>query len=326
MRKIILRSISVLLRYGIGIGLIAYLYKTKQIDFKVLQTIDIQTACIALILSFSQLFLSAWRVKMLLASQQIFVGFWRCTIYNAIGIFYSTLLPGAMSGDALRAYYFWQCKQTSNCTKSSLIAALVTDRLIGTVALLFVGLVAATVSAKTMGLSSQSLILLWVAFVGGLGVYLLICRSHQYRWKTTGTRFAFIADASKRFLAALDLSAYPPLVLWSSVLFSALIQISSVLVIFLFAVRLGSGLDFGPVMAVSSIGFLVNALPISPGGLGVGEGSFDFLFGMLGGKYGSNVFLISRIFLFAPAILGAIFAVQLLGSRSKASHLQQSVT
>lgn len=317
MRKVILRSGSVLLRYGIGVGIIVYLYKSKQIDFNVLKSIDNQTACIALILCIFQLFLSAWRIKILLASQQIFVSFSRCTIYNAVGIFYSTLLPGGMSGDAPRAYYFWRCKQTSNCTKSSLIAALVSDRFIGTLSLLFVGLVAATVSAKKIGMTTQGLMAFWIMFIGGVCVYLLICGSHKYSWKIPG----------KRLLERLDLRAYPPSVLWSSVLFSVLIQISSILVIYLFARRLGSGLDFGQVMAVSPIGFLANSLPVSPGGLGVGEGSFDFLFSMVGGQYGSNVFLISRVFLFSPAILGGIFALQLLvGWRGGVSPHREPVT
>ncbi|MHB1220388.1 MAG: lysylphosphatidylglycerol synthase transmembrane domain-containing protein [Gammaproteobacteria bacterium] len=322
-KSVVLRSSSVLLRYGIGAGIIAYLYKTKQIDFNVLQTIDSQVACFALILCLFQLFLSAWRVKMLLASHQIVVSFSHCTIYNAVGIFYSTLLPGGMSGDAVRAYYFWRYKQTGPCTKSSLIAALVSDRLIGTLSLLFIGLVAATVSAKTIGITRQGLMLFWLAFIGGIAGYLLICSSHQYRFKILGSRFTSIMEAGRRFLAQLDLRVYTPSVLWSSILLSILIQISSVLVIFIFAQQLGSGLDFRQVMAVSPIGFLVNALPISPGGLGVGEESFDFLFAMVGGKYGGNVFLLSRIFLFSPAILGAIFAVQLWGKKSGVSHSHQ---
>lgn len=323
MKKIMLRAGSVLLRYGIGVGIIVYLYKTKQIDFNSLRNIDNQTAFIALILCAIQLFLSAWRVQMLLASHQIYVSFSRCTIYNAVGIFYSTLLPGGMSGDAVRAYYFWRCKHTSTSTKSSLIAALVSDRLIGTLSLLLIGLVAATFSAKTIGISWRSLVVLWVGFVGGIAAYMLLCATHKYSWKIMGSRFSFIVDASKRLLERLDLRVYSASVLWGSILISILIQISTVLVVFIFAQRLGSGLDLGQIMAVSPIGFLVNALPISPGGLGVGEKSFDVLFSMVGGQYGSNVFLLSRIFIFSPAVLGAIFAVQLFGRRTKVSPLQQ---
>ena len=67
-----------------------------------------------------------------------------------------------------------------------------------------------------------------------------------------------------------------------------------------------SGLDFLTVLAVAPLGFLANALPLTPGGLGVGEKGFDVLFSLVGGAEGANSFLLARIFLFAPALLGGI--------------------
>jgi uncharacterized protein (TIRG00374 family) len=323
MKSVILRLSSILFRYGIGVGIIAYLYQKKQIDFSVLRNIDSLTVCVVLALCIVQLIFSAWRVKMLLASHQIFVSFARCAIYNAVGIFYSTLLPGAMSGDAFRAYYFWQFKEGIGA-KSALIAALISDRLIGTLSLLFVGLVAATLSAKMVGITQQGLMVCWLIFIVGICLYLMICRNRQSSQKTAGTRFAFIVDACKHFLSRLDLRIYPPAVLWGSVVLSVLIQIFTILVVFIFAEKLKAGLNFWQVMAVSPIGFLVNTLPVSPGGLGVGEGSFEVLFAMLGGQSGGNVFLLSRIFLFSPAILGLIFALR-LEKKKKTIEFYQAV-
>jgi len=56
---------------------------------------------------------------------------------------------------------------------------------------------------------------------------------------------------------------------------------------------------------VAPLGLLANALPLTPGGLGIGEKGFDLLYGMVGGREGGNSFLLSRIFLFCPGILGA---------------------
>lgn len=314
---------SLLCRYAIGIGIILWLNKTNQLNFNVLLDIDAQTVSLALGLCILQLVLSAWRVKLLLASHHILASLPRCILYNSVGIFYSTVLPGGMSGDAVRAYYFWRCNRTIDCTKSALIGALITDRLIGTLAMLFVGLVAATISAKTIGISSNFLGMSWFAFIFGVGMYVFVCSTHKYEWKRlTLPRFKLLFERIQRVLAKLDLKDYPNRVLCTSVVFSIIIHISSVIVIFIFATRLGSGLDFSQVMTVAPVGLLVNALPISPGGLGVGEKGFDFLFALIGGQHGGSVFMISRIFIFSPAILGAAFAFFLLLNRRRNAVLQ----
>ena len=74
--------------------------------------------------------------------------------------------------------------------------------------------------------------------------------------------------------------------------------------IYTFSVHVGSGLSLMQVTAVSPVGLLANALPISPGGIGVGEKSFDVLFNLVGGTGGGTTFLITRIFMYSPALIG----------------------
>lgn len=315
MTKKIKHLSSILARYLIGIVIVAWLIKSHQLNLSVILNIDKSTAIIALVLCTLQLMLSAWRVQLLLSTQQISASFWRCNLYNAVGIFYSTVLPGGMSGDAVRAYYFWRCDRTHGATKSALIGALVTDRLIGTLAMLFVGLLAATYSAKALHISNQFLFIFWFGFIVGLIFYILACRMHKYKWKNNKSRFNSHFERLQRILEKLDLSAYPQKTLWLSMIMSLLIHISSVIVIYIFALHLYSHLDFSQIMAISPIGFLVNALPISPGGLGIGEKSFEILFSLVGGQNGGNVFMLSRVFLFSPAILGALGAIYLLMTR-----------
>ena len=42
-----------------------------------------------------------------------------CTIYNCIGLFFSTFLPGGLSGDAVRVFYFWKNKNSIESDKSA---------------------------------------------------------------------------------------------------------------------------------------------------------------------------------------------------------------
>lgn len=312
---------SLFFRYLLGIIILYWLTKTNQLNFSTLSSVDVSSAFIALALCVLQLILSAWRVKLLLSVHRIDVSLSQCTLYNAVGIFYSTLLPGGMSGDAVRAYYFWRSNQSKGSTKSALIGTLVTDRLLGTIAMLFVGLIATTISANALGISLKYMVVIWGGFFFGIALYTFICNMHKSQWKTLKNNTLNIwLERLQRVLSKLDLTEYPNKVLIFSTFLSVIIHISSVLVIYIFAVKLKSGLDFGQIMAIAPIGLLINAIPVSPGGLGVGESGFDILFSLIGGRNGGNVFLLSRVFLFSPAILGALFSAYRLFFHRKTSN------
>lgn len=293
----------VLLKYLVGIGILIWLYQRQQLNFAGLSLLKPSIITLALSLSLLQLILSAWRIQLLLISQAIFLSLSHCILYNALGVFYSVMLPGSMSGDAVKGYYFWRINKNKQCSKASLIGVLVIDRVFGTLSMLFVGLVAATLSASSIGFSIHSIIMLWIMFLGGIFLYLLLCRVHRYNWP--------VLARIQNFISILDFTSYPKSIQVYVIVLSILIHILSGLMIYLVAFSLHSGLDFSQIMTLSPIGLLINAIPISPGGLGVGEQGFEILFSLLGGQFGGTTFMISRFFIFAPAILGGMYALYL---------------
>ncbi|MDG1143570.1 MAG: lysylphosphatidylglycerol synthase transmembrane domain-containing protein [Burkholderiales bacterium] len=302
--------LSVLSRYVIGAAIVVWLIKSDQIDLNKISEIDIKTTTIALFLSFTPLVLTTWRLRLLLKAHQINVPFGHCIAYNAIGIFYSTILPGGMSGDAVRAYYFWRCSYTQNRSKAELIAVLINDRLIGTVTMLLIGIIAATVSMKALDLSFLFIFISWLVFLVGIAVYLFCFSFPASKWPMKDSlRKRPIFSSFERLMAKMDLRKYSLKNLSFAGILSGIGYVSGVFVIYIFSIRLSSGLDFGQVMAIVPVGLLANSIPISPGGLGVGEKSFDVLYGLAGGHHGGTVFMLSRIFLFSPALLGALIAI-----------------
>jgi glycosyltransferase 2 family protein len=302
--------LSVLFRYIIGAVIVTWLIRSDQIDLSKIAEIDIKTISIVLFLSFTPLVLTTCRLQLLLKAHQINVPFRNCIAYNAIGIFYSTILPGGISGDAVRAYYFWSCSSTQHRSKAELIAVLITDRLIGTVIMLLIGIVAATVSMKSLDLSFLFIFTSWLVFLAGIAVYLFCFSFPASRWLMKDSlRMRPIFSSLERLMAKMDLRKYSLKKLSVAGILSGVGHVSGVFVIYIFSIRLSSGLDFGQVMAIVPVGLLVNTIPISPGGLGVGEKGFDVLYGLAGGHHGGNVFMLSRIFLFSPALLGAAIAI-----------------
>jgi uncharacterized membrane protein YbhN (UPF0104 family) len=58
------------------------------------------------------------------------------------------------------------------------------------------------------------------------------------------------------------------------------------------------------------LGFLANALPLTPGGLGVGEAAFNRLFSAAGFSGGAEALLGWRLLTFAVGLVGLVFYVQ----------------
>lgn len=290
---------SIAARYLIGILIIVWLLNTNLIDPTVLKQITVQVAIIATLFIFVQVLLAGWRVKLLLAEHGIPVGIWRCIAYNSVGIFYSLFLPGGMSGDLARAYCYWRACPAAS--KSALFGALFVDRLLGMAAMIVIGLVAGTFLMTTLGLQ-KFVLASWGGFVFLGASYFFIIRLHH---KGDKTQSGFVGRIL-RFIEKIDLQGYSMGILAVSSILGLSGHLCAVLVIYLCSDLMHSGLDFLQIVAVAPIGLLANALPLTPGGLGIGEKGFDVLYHMIGGNQGGNSFLLTRVFLFAPAILGAI--------------------
>ena len=290
------------LRYLIGAVVIAWLWQTDLIDVRVFGRLDFKAVVVGITLVLIQLFLAGWRVQMLLAEHDIHASMWRCINYNSVGIFYSVFLPGGMSGDLARAYCFW--RSYPSATKSALFGALFVDRLIGTVAMLIIGLLAATYLMSSLGLQHFVLIA-WCGLLFLIALYFVAIRFSRYQDRYQSRLMVRLL----RFFEKISHEEYST----RSLIICALIALAghfcAILLIYLCSVLMNSGLDLLKIVAVAPLGLLANALPITPGGLGIGEKGFDLLYKLVGGSAGGNSFLLARVFLFAPALLGAAVVI-----------------
>lgn len=305
------RWLSFLARYILGCVIVFWLIRTENINLAVVGLIDFRIAITALLLAGVQFVLAGWRVRILLNSAGIHVALGRCIAYNAVGIFFSIFLPGGVSGDVARAYYFWHCDTVHGASKAALLGALLTDRVIGSTVMILIGLVACTFVADTLGIGKIFLVAGWAAFITGGLVYLRLCRVDSNRRATSGDGIAssWLVRVTK-LLSNMDLRSYSRATLATSITLSFGIHLSAIVLIFLFAGLLKSGLSFWQVMGLAPFGLLVNMIPLSPGGLGIGEQGFQSLFALAGGTQGGNAFLLSRIFFSSPALLGLAVLVQ----------------
>ena len=304
------------LKYVVGISLIVWMVASGKLDLAVLAALPAWLLVQGLALIALQTLLGAFRVRYILAHQGIHTGLWQCFLFNCSGVLYSAFLPGGISGDAVRAYLFMKAVPNH---RLAILGAMVLDRLLGLTSMVALGLCAAFYMAINLPVIRPYLLAfsgIFLALVGGLALLHFIGARHKHH----DVPFADLPGLwakLKKLVADLRIHHYPVRVLAAVVMQSVFIHVMAVAVIYLCSLHSHAGLGFLEVFVATPIGLLVNAIPLSPGGLGIGENAFEFLYRVIGGRNGATSFLIARIFLYSPALVGAFYVLKRMVSKKR---------
>ena len=305
------------LKYVVGISLIVWMVWTGKVDPSVLGHLPASLLAQALVLTVILTLLGAVRVRYILAQQKIQTGVWQCFLYNCAGILYSSFLPGGISGDAVRAYLFMKAVPDH---RLAILGAMVLDRVLGLVSMVFLGFIAACYMAINVAFIRPYLFGfagIFFTLIGGVAALHFIGGRHRHEeqvangWLETGW------VKLKKIVASLRIHEYRPRVLTFVVLKSMVIHLLAVALIYICSVHSRSGLDFLRVFVATPIGLLVNAIPLSPGGLGIGENAFELLYRTIGGANGGTSFLLARLFLYSPALIGLAYVLWRMVTRRR---------
>jgi uncharacterized membrane protein YbhN (UPF0104 family) len=179
--------------------------------------------------------------------------------------------------------------------------------------MVFLGLVAALYMAINVTFIRPYLLgfaAVFLALIGSVALLHFVGGRHRHD-ETAGEAFVDRAwSKAKRMVASLRIHEYPSRVLIFVVLQSMVIHLLLVALVYICSVHSASGLDFLRVFVATPVGILVNAIPLSPGGLGIGENAFELLYKMVGGTNGATSFLLARVFLYSPALVGLAYVLK----------------
>lgn len=184
-----------------------------------------------------------------------------------IGGFFNHFMPGAVGGDAVKAYYLY--KETGQGGSS--LGSVFLDRYVGYFALLSIGLISGIAGygdLKALGLHwlTPSLFILFLS--GSLLFFGL----------RIGRKFKALADFYDYFHDTLrDRRA-----IGQAFLLSLMIQVLTILEIELISLGLGQHPSFTALFVFVPLIITVMAVPVSISGLGLREGAFVVLFGLTG--------------------------------------------
>lgn len=184
-----------------------------------------------------------------------------------IGSFFNNILPGVIGGDAVKIYYLYRDTKKGATSFGSVFM----DRYIGFFALLTIGLAAGIVAFHDLEKVGMQWIplFLFAAFVAG---------SMAFFGLRMGSRFTALANFYDYFHTSLKKKR----VLLYTFLLSSIVQVLGIFAVFVIALGIGQRLSLTALFVFLPIIITVTTVPISISGLGIREGAFVLLFGLIG--------------------------------------------
>ena len=184
-----------------------------------------------------------------------------------IGSFFNNVLPGIIGGDAVKAYYLYADSRRGDSSLGSVFM----DRYIGYAALMAIGLLAGLAGygeLRQMGLHMVMPVLSLLFVMGSAVVFGL----------RIGSRFPQI----DRFYVYFHRYARNGRVMTKTFMYSVIIQLITILMIYIIARGLGYRLALIPLLVFVPVIVTIATVPVSISGFGVREGAFVLLFGHAG--------------------------------------------
>lgn len=294
MKKIII-NLSKIIFVG---ALLYWLASTGKLDFAQLSILVneplILLASIAVWLV-GALFLGSVRWNILLSGLGIKIPLLRVMRLQMIGFFFNTAMPGAVGGDVIKGIYV--LKEKSATSKTQALMTILLDRILGLIAIFAIAGVA--ILARLDFVKSHAGLLSISIFVGigiiGIIVAGVFCLTSFFeKWDPIHKILSRNISGFKLLLKVYDtllLFRKQPGTIRNAFFISVIVQGMSLFYSYFLAVTLTSQtIDFVVYSLVHPVGILTTALPLAPGGLGIGHIAFDRLFVMAGMTGGANVF------------------------------------
>lgn len=234
--------------------------------------------CTALVLL--GIYLSALRWLILLRGQGFDLGMKNVFSLQLIGLFFNFVVPGGVGGDLVKGYYL---VKANDDRKFLAATSIVMDRLLG----LWTIIILVIASGPLIGREIMQNPKLYYTYRGVLiagsiftGALLL---GFSDRFYDSGWMFKKFGNlpygrAVVESYEAVHAYCTKLTVVARAVVLSMCLQLSSVVFFYLVGKSMGIEMSFGSYMFIVPLGFVASSLPITPGGIGIGQMAFFALF------------------------------------------------
>lgn len=307
-------------KVGLSVVLIIWLINQNRLDFSLFANLNFNTSTVILLCSgaFFVLFgllLLGWRLCLLLRFKGFSVRYKKFVGITFAGSLLGVVLPGLVGGDAMKAVYL--CSNVSE-RRMDALTSVVIDRFLGLYSLLLLGTLALFGGwlVDFMPFDSR-LFLIAPIIVLLIGVGLCLFGWDMFfNARFVQLIFSVFPQIIKNFIVSLrEYLSFPSLII--KVITLSIFNHAFVLFSYIIAAVLFN--DNIPILShfvINPLAMVMNAIPITPGGLGMAESIFAFLFQAAGSCNGAMVGLLGRFIQYVVFILSGSIALSLLKMRS----------
>ena len=300
-----------------AVALIAWMVREDALSFNAFKALSspwLVAFCIGC--GFAQIFINNYRWLLLLRGQGFETTVQRTLKLTLIGTFFNFAMPGGVGGDVVKGYYMLQHHPDQRLAAA---VSIFMDRLTG-----FFIMIATAFTAVLLN-SSQVLGNPKLAAVGtgvtllffGFVVFYAISLSRLLQASWAQKLFATLPGGRTLHHIYSAIHAYrkDPRALLTAMAVSVLGQAAIVAFVIAVAHALGeSSIPLSVFIFIVPVGLVVQALPISPAGIGVGQAAFYFMFNLYLGhesQLGPTAMTVMQMVSLLWGLVGAYFYLTL---------------
>ncbi len=235
--------------------------------------------------------------------KQIFILTW-------IGNFFNTTLPGAVTGDVVKGYYVIKAQQEEGRTRAFM--TLLIDRFVGLFGLIVMAFLALVLNLELILSQERLHSLAWMITVlfGGTVVFYTIALFSFKEGRDPFIRLFQRLPAKKislKVYSAFKSYQHQKTTLLLTLLLAIGIHTLIALLFFQVAQLMGiEKMDLATQFFLMPIGLITVAIPLAPGGIGIGHAAFESLYQLAGFSGGADIFNLFIIVQLGVFLLGGI--------------------
>jgi glycosyltransferase 2 family protein len=313
-----------LLKYAFAGGIIYYMFATGKLDLvKISEILERKMLILRVVVSLIAIYaLMGARWYYLLKWQGVPASLRSVVRIQCISVFFSSFMPGAVGGDLIKAYYI--AKENTNY-RTRAIVSIIVDRFIGLETLMIISFIALLINYQLISTNHN---IQMVAI--SIGIYIAVSfvalavifteRSRQFLTKVGIFRLFKALPKGELLIKIYDaLNSYSEQKTKLTIVLgiTAIIDIIFVLIFYAIGKEMGeSALSLPSYFTAIPVGILATTIPITPGGIGIGQSAFYaifLLFGCTSGVIGATIISVYQII---ALLVNMCFVVVYIDDRS----------
>jgi len=230
------------------------------------------------------IYLTAFRWRLLMLVQGIVLDRRSVLRLSYLGEFFNNFLPGAMGGDAVKAYYV--IKHTGK--KGATIVSIFANRFVGLLVMVVISvmMLGSWILIGSVGVSSLKQPVFSIFFVAiAIAVVLVVAFNRSLNNSSMFQRLIAKLPFSRQLEVlreAMHRHRKLGKMVWPILLYSVLIVVSFILSVMFVGISLGVNLAWQQYFLYMPLIMIMTAVPITPGGVGVMEELFLYFFSSAG--------------------------------------------